>query len=126
LARRLINENEIAAICQSLGLRVVSPESMSLRDQAILFRSCCTIVGVKGASLTNALFCAPSTHVVALSPGDFPDPFFWDVVAQQGGAYSEMFGKVTEHCGRQGGNPFYINPNKFGAVLQNCLAEIPD
>ena len=74
--RRLRNEEAVIALCRELGLEVVAPEHLSLAEQARLFHQANLVVGVKGAALTNALFCTSRTHVVALSPGDFPDSFF--------------------------------------------------
>lgn len=122
-SRRLGNESEIVEICRSFGMSVVSPESMPIADQAQLFRNSQVVVGVKGASLTNTLFCRPSVHVIALSPGDFPDPFFWDVVAQYGGGYSEIFGRISSRSSQQGGNPFSIDPEIFRAILGRCMQD---
>ncbi|WP_459677992.1 glycosyltransferase family 61 protein [Acidisoma sp. 7E03] len=120
--RRLVNEDNIASICERSGLSVLAPESVSLADQARLFRSARVIVGVKGASLTNALFCKSSARVVALSPGDFPDPFFWDLVAQHDVGYSEIFGSIAQRSLRQGSNAFSVDPTKFSRLLELSMA----
>ena len=82
--RRLVNEDAILALCEELGITTVVPEEVGIIAQAELFHAADLVVGVKGAALTNALFCLPPTHIVALSPGDFPDPFFWDLVRRAG------------------------------------------
>ena len=122
--RRLVNEAEVIRLCGTLGIEVVSPEGMSLRDQAALFRDAALVVGVKGAALTNALFCAPGTHVVALSPGDFPDPFFWDLVGQSGGNYSEIFGPVASSDLPPAENPFTVDVGRLRAILTACFEHI--
>jgi capsular polysaccharide biosynthesis protein len=122
--RKLANEDAVVALCQEFGIEVVSPERMSLRDQAGLFHRASLVVGVKGAGLTNALFCTPRAHVIVLSPADFPDPFFWDLVGQFGGNYSEIFGAlVGRDCG-QSENPFTIDISRLRAILTACLADI--
>ncbi|PSJ19141.1 hypothetical protein CVH10_24405, partial [Halomonas sp. ND22Bw] len=50
-------------------------------------------IGVKGAALTNAIFCQKHCHVILLSPSKFVDPFFWDIIAQRGIKYSEIYCK---------------------------------
>jgi capsular polysaccharide biosynthesis protein len=123
-SRKLANEDEVVALCAEFGIETVSPERISLTDQATLFHRASLVVGVKGAGLTNALFCTPSTHLVALSPGDFPDPFFWDLVGQSGVNYSEIFGAVLNRDLGQGGNPFAIDIGRLRAILTACLRDI--
>jgi capsular polysaccharide biosynthesis protein len=122
--RKLWNEDAVIALCQEFGIEIVSPERMSLRDQAGLFHGASLVVGVKGAGLTNALFCTPRAHVIALSPGDFPDPFFWDLVGQFGGNYSEIFGALVGRDRAQSENPFTIDVGRLRAVLTACIADI--
>ena len=122
--RVLANEDAVIALCCSLGMEVVSPEQLSLVGQASLFHGAALIVGVKGAALTNTLFCTPRTHLVVLSPSDFPDPFYWDLVAQSGVNYSEQFGRVLSRDRGQGQNPFAIDIHRLRAVLTACLNDI--
>lgn len=122
--RRLVNEAEVIRLCGTLGIEVVSPEGLSLSDQAALFRDAALVVGVKGAALTNALFCAPGAHVVALSPGDFPDPFFWDLVGQSGSFYSEIFGPVRSRDLPPALNPFTVDLGRLRAILTACFEDI--
>jgi capsular polysaccharide biosynthesis protein len=122
--RKLWNEDAIIALCQEFGIEIVSPERMSLRDQAGLFHRASLVVGVKGAGLTNTLFCTPRAHVVALSPADFPDPFFWDLVGQFGVNYSEIFGAVVSRERAQAENPFMIDVGRLRTILTACLADI--
>jgi capsular polysaccharide biosynthesis protein len=114
--RRLLNENELLGLCVKHGFELVHPERLSLTEQAALFQSAAVVVGVKGAALTNAIFMSPGTAVIALSPGDFPDPFFWDIAAQLGVAYLEIIGGITTDRYR-GLNDFTIQPNKLQAAL---------
>ena len=122
--RRLRNEEAVIALCRELGLEVVVPEHLSLAEQARLFHQANLVVGVKGAALTNALFCSSRTHVVALSPGDFPDSFFWDLLAQSGIAYSEIFGVLQSRGGPPGHNAFSVDIAALRAVLSACLEDI--
>jgi capsular polysaccharide biosynthesis protein len=123
-ARRLRNEEAVIALCRELGFEVVAPEQLSLVEQARLFRQADLVVGVKGAALTNALFCSSRAHVVALSPGDFPDSFFWDLLAQSGIAYSEIFGVLQTRDQAQGHNEFSIDINGLRTILGACLEDI--
>jgi capsular polysaccharide biosynthesis protein len=119
--RQLANEQEIISLCERHGFEVVYPEQLSLREQAALFASAGAVVGVKGAALANIIFSTPGTSVIVLSPGDFADPFFWDIAGPRGLAYSEIFGPLvtTEHGQAQ--NPFTIDPDRLDALLHKVL-----
>lgn len=116
-ARRLANEADLAAIACAVGYEVVQPEQLDLPAQAALFRSAACIVGVKGAALTNLMFCAAGAQVLVLSPGDFPDPFFWDIAAHAGVGYSELFGRLTARDRPRGRNCFTVDAGRFADLL---------
>ena len=123
-ARRLRNEDEVITLCRDLGLDIVRPEQSTLAEQARLFRQANLVVGVKGAALTNALFCSSRTHLVVLSPGDFPDPFYWDLTAPASIGYSEIFGVLQGRDQPTGQNPFTISVAGLRAILEACLADL--
>jgi hypothetical protein len=116
-ARRLVNEDDVIALARKAGFEVVRPELYSLREQASLFRSAEYVVGVKGAALANLIFCRPGASVLVLSPGDFVDPFFWDLSAHAGMQYSELFGKLVSHDKPRSHNAFEIDLDAFAAIL---------
>ena len=120
-SRRLVNETEIVALCERRGFLAVDPALLSLRDQAALFQSASVIVGVKGAAMTNAIFCRPGASMVLLSPDDFRDPFFWEIACSRGLRYAEMFGPRLMAEGRQGQNPFTVDPVRFGQFLNQVV-----
>jgi capsular polysaccharide biosynthesis protein len=115
--RRLANEADLIAIAEAQGYETVRPETLDLAGQARLFRSAACVVGVKGAALTNLMFCPAGASALLLSPGDFADPFFWDVAGQAGVAYAELFGALTERTRAIGHNAFVIDPARFAALL---------
>jgi len=123
-ARRLRNEEQVIALCRELGLDVVQPERFTLTEQARLFHEANLIVGVKGAALTNALFCSGRTHLVVLSPGDFPDPFYWDLTAPAGIAYSEIFGVLQDRDRPIGQNAFTVPIEGLRGILEDCLHDL--
>ncbi len=113
LGRELANEEQVIAVCRQLGFEVVRPEQHSLREQAALFQSAECVVGIKGAALTNAVFCPSGARLFVLSPADWPDPFFWDLAAQRGMDYGEMFGPIMDDNQRQSMHRFAINIERF-------------
>jgi capsular polysaccharide biosynthesis protein len=123
-ARRLRNEDQVIALCREFGLEVVQPEQWPLAEQARRFHRADLVVGVKGAALTNALFCSGRTHLVVLSPGDFPDPFYWDLTAPAGVAYSEIFGVLQGRDRPIGHNAFTAPIDGLRAILEACVADL--
>ncbi len=119
--RALANEAEIIAVCGRHGFEVVCPEELAFAGQVALFADAAAVVGVKGAGLSNVVFAPKGASVVALSPADFPDPFFWDVAAGRGQGYSEIFGRLVATDRSQGGNPFVIDPGRLDAMLRRVL-----
>lgn len=115
-SRRLVNEEEVMALCAQYGFEVVVPETLSFREQVKLFAEAEALIGVKGAAFANAMFCAPDAKVMLISPSDFPDPFFWDIVSQIGCEYSEIFGPVTTNIS-QGLNDFLIEASQVLRML---------
>jgi capsular polysaccharide biosynthesis protein len=119
-ARRLVNEAELMPVLQKFDIELVYPERLSLPAQARLFSAADVVVGAKGAALANLVFSRPGSAVVVLSPGDFEDPFFWDIAGQKQMAYAEVFGPVlsTNSASR---NDFSIRPDQLEAALQAVL-----
>ncbi len=116
-ARRVVNESELIALARARGYEVVDPEGLDFAAQVRLFRAAASVVGVKGAALTNLLFCPPGARCLLLSPGDFTDPFFWDLAGHAGVDYGEMFGHVLERDRPRGHNAFAIDAGRFSELL---------
>jgi capsular polysaccharide biosynthesis protein len=125
LGRRLVNEDQVIALCQHLGFEIVRPEHYSLREQVALFQSASCVLGVKGAALSNALFCSSAARLFVLSPSDWPDPFFWDLAAQRGLAYGEMFGPVHSDGERQSMHMFEIDIPRLARNLATFCQPTP-
>ncbi len=81
--RAVLNEHELIKICQERDFNVVFPERSSIVEQARLFQNTDLVVGIKGASLTNALFSSNISGMIVPSPGTFTAPFFWDLVGSK-------------------------------------------
>jgi capsular polysaccharide biosynthesis protein len=122
--RGLQNQDDIVAECSKLGFEVIYPERHSIREQAMIFHSAEAVVGVKGAALTNILFCGNPAGVIVLAPGDFPDPFFWDLAGQSRMHYVEIFGELVSHSKAPSHNPFTIDPADFMPALKDMLTAV--
>jgi hypothetical protein len=118
--RRLVNESEIIALCAAHGFEVMQPESLPIAEQAALFANAEAIIGVKGAAMTNVLFSEAHCTLMALSPGDFIDPFFWDIASTRDIAYGEVFGELRSERAA-GLNDFCVEPSAVDAMIQAML-----
>jgi len=121
-SRRLVNEAEILEISARYGFETIVPETHSVREQARIFGEAESIVGVKGAALTNIIFAPPSCRVMVLSPGDFIDPFYWNIAGTHHAHYAELFGALAQEDRAISHNDFTIDPIRFDAALQRILA----
>ena len=66
--RSYLNESEVEASLQDIGLTVVRLEAMTFLEQVQLFASAEIVVGAHGAGLSNTVFCQPGTRVLELAP----------------------------------------------------------
>ena len=62
----LLNADDIMRRAEDAGLRIVSPESLPVAEQAQLFVNARLIVGEYGSALMNAVFCRPDSIVGAI------------------------------------------------------------
>ncbi|ACA17531.1 Capsular polysaccharide biosynthesis protein-like protein [Methylobacterium sp. 4-46] len=95
-SRRIVNEDEIAAILTSRGYRIVYPENHTFYEQLEIFANCTHIVGNLGAALTNVAFARDGVGLLALASEFMPDDFFWDLTSQRGGRYFSIHGTAVE------------------------------
>ena len=59
-----------------------------------------------------------------LTPGDFPDPFYWDLTAPAGIGYSEIFGVLQGRDRTTGHNAFTVSIPGLRTILEACLADL--
>ena len=121
--RPLENEQEIQDLCVESGFQVIEPENYTLRQQAQLFNGAEIIVGIKGAALTNLIFCDSAATVIVLSPDSWAEPFFWDIAGQSGIRYIEVVGKTTAQTDSPATAPFVINRDLFLNALDQAEHE---
>ncbi|SDY85672.1 DUF563 domain-containing protein [Nitrosomonas sp. Nm33] len=123
--RDLRNQEDLIHECSRHGFEVIYPEHYSIYEQAKIFSSAEAIIGVKGAALTNIMFCARPTGIMVLSPADWPGGFFWDIAGQSQLHYLEVFGNLDSDKAPIGSNPFRIDMEDFRSAL-NLLIKLID
>lgn len=108
--RRLVNEPEIMALAARHGFEPVSPENLSITEQAALFSNAEAVLGVKGAAMTNILFGSQNCSLMVMSPPRYIDQFFYDIASIRGVAYSEVFGEAVTVAEDPFADEFRVNP----------------
>jgi hypothetical protein len=66
-ARPIDNIDEIETLAVRHGYALVVPESLTVREQAALFREATVVVGQDGSALHNVIFCRPGTVLGVIS-----------------------------------------------------------
>jgi hypothetical protein len=120
-ARRLLNEDLVVDACRSEGFDIVEPENFSLAEQAKIFHNANVIVGIKGAALTNTIFCSPGCAILVISPEHWQDAFFWDIAGQLDLRYYEIFCKTIGNYYENWDVPFEISIDIFLSILKKLL-----
>ncbi len=116
-AALLDNEAELAELAAGRGFDLIDPAQQDQTSLARLFRAAAFVAGAPCRAMVNLLFCASGAQCLLLSPGDHPDPFFWDMAAHAGAGFSELFGAPTARGHAAGHNPYRIDPERFLAML---------
>ncbi|MDV6344314.1 glycosyltransferase family 61 protein [Nitrosomonas sp. Is37] len=122
--RDLRNQEDLIHECSRYGFEVIYPEHYSIYEQAKIFSSAEAIIGVKGAALTNIMFCTRPTGIMVLSPADWPGRFFWDIAGQSQLHYLEVFGNLDSDKAPISSNPFRIDMEDFRSALNLLIKRI--
>jgi len=75
-SRRMVNAEEVYSVLESYGIQCVDCSSFSFSDQVRLASSANLLLGIHGASLANAVFSAPGTTLLELTPRNYSPPYF--------------------------------------------------
>ncbi len=96
--RRLTNEKEVETLLLKYGFEKCLPETMTIGEQVKLFADAKAVVSVKGAAMTNLMFCPAGTHVleIQLSEYDPLGPCFWLMCEQMNHHYSYIVGETVK------------------------------
>ena len=71
--RKIENENEVIKVFVNLGFEVYSLETMSVRDQIVLFSQAEIIAGIHGAGFINMSFAPPGTKIFEIFTEHYHD-----------------------------------------------------
>ncbi len=96
ITRKLSNERQVAQLLHSKGYEPISMDSLTLEQQAAVFRNAREIVGVHGAALANLIHTQPGAKLVELLPANYVSPYFMRISSMLGLDYAPVIG--TEWC----------------------------
>jgi capsular polysaccharide biosynthesis protein len=113
--RALENSLEIEAYFLKNNFEIVSPERLSIAEQAKLFQDAQFIAGPSGGAFANIVFCNPTTTVVNFFHWQADDTFF-----RLSNALSLDYGYVSS---RPTGNPHFTSAK---GITQDYRIEIAD
>ena len=94
--RALSNESEIEAYLISEGFEAVNTDTMSLREQIVLFQQAAIVVSPTGAALTNMIWCRAASFMVLAADHPAMDLKLWEQLASVSGC-TMHFLKVKTH-----------------------------
>lgn len=90
--RKVVNEAELLSMLEKYGFVAVSPDMLSIAEQASLFAGARVVVGAHGAGLVNLVFCQPGAKVIELFAPDFVQTNYWGISSAVGLEYFYLLG----------------------------------
>ena len=119
--RRLLNQDEVAALLARAGFTPVDPGSLSFAEQAALFGRAEIVVGVHGAALTNVAFMPPGGALLELW-GGLRQPHYVDLAKIKGLRYAAVEGETLPGThDRPQHQDLRIDPGRLSAALTAFL-----
>ena len=64
--RKLLNEDKVESLLEDYGFKTVQAESLSFKEQVLLFSSCSHLITNYGSGLSNVLFMQNNAKVLEL------------------------------------------------------------
>lgn len=119
--RKVVNEDEVAAILERRGVEVVIPERLSLSEQAALFGESTHVIGLYGAALCNLVFCRPGGKLLEFRVNLVPNRAYYEDLARTCGLEYRHI-EATPVNRKWGQNAYYpdvrIDPGELEKALE--------
>ena len=110
---RLSNEKEIVETVVRSGFEVIYPESLTVLQQAEIFRSSDKIIAVSGGAMANILFCKPGTNVYCIIPDEHRFYLYSTMAYLLGLNYVAVSGEISEKVAYPGMDEFTVDVKVF-------------
>lgn len=123
--RHVVNEDEVLAELEGLGVQMVVLEDLRFSEQMDLFRHARMVIGPHGAGLANIVFCREGTKVVEVV-GEFVNASFLTLAASLHLVYFLYQGKPIRRFPKSRSDIF-VNAAEFaGFIREQVLAGGPE
>jgi capsular polysaccharide biosynthesis protein len=94
--RRILNEDEVAAMLRPYGFERVVLEELPFERQVRLFSRAEIVVSAHGSGLTNLVFCRPGTSVIEILSPNYVNTTYWGLSEKLGLVYYYLLGENKE------------------------------
>lgn len=68
-------ESSVESIFRRHGFEIVSPETLSVKEQLSLVRNCDIFASTEGSISHSSIFCKPGTKIIIIKKADFVNPY---------------------------------------------------
>ena len=120
--RTMLNQPAIEQIFRMHGFSVIDVEQMSFAEQVLAFHGADVVAGSMGAAMTNTVFCRPGARLLYLAPQGWLEPFYWDLAAVGGHAYSAIFGATADAPAEVHKASFSVDEGELVRMLADICA----
>ena len=119
--RRVINETEVIEFLEKFGFINFTPESMSVKEQALSLANAEAVIAPHGAGLTNLVFCSPGTKVIEIFSREWIKHYFYRICYFCGLDYYYCLGEkypIKTYRGRYG--DLLVNIDLLSQLMQKA------
>jgi len=119
-ARRVLNEDEVVKLLESLNFQAVTLTEFSFLEQATLFNQADVIVSAHGAGLSNVVFCTKESTIVEIFPPRWMAPCFMVLASITECLYKHVVGCEIEGSQDPQRDDFIVPLDR----LEECLSDV--
>lgn len=113
---RQYNEDEVITVVKSKGYEVVYPETMTVKEQFVLYYNAKEIIAASGAALSNIICCQPGTEVLILISDHVDAAIFSTIAKSIDIDMKYLVGTITNYNNVQ--SDFTIDCERLSEILE--------
>ena len=119
---RECGEERIEKMFRKYGYQIISPESLSVKEQIRLLKNCSFFASTEGSCAHNSIFCKPYTNVTIIRKADYCNSYqcMIDVFANLKVTYIDAHHSIRNNKQLPMSGPFYLYASK---ELHNYFGE---
>lgn len=117
--RSVVNEAQSAdMITREFGFSCITPDEMTVKEQAAAFYQAELVVGMHGAGLSNLVFCRPGTVVIELFAGNSMALYYNVLAAKRRLKYYYAILPAVDEIN------LYLEPAVLAQLISKALSEV--